>query len=360
MKGYSDSGSSSNPSPSSSPFPALSCTSSSQGTLVVVVVAEEVASTAAAVVTMIVIKIMAKIEVKIFFHLFTHCLSLSASLFRLFSPREILRHDYRLQRHIWVHLPLFWRRPYLLQLPRWYTLSLSLCLSLSVCLCLSPHTLSLGPRETSVGTEVEYSVRSGQKGPAAYNVREIDQSKVKLAPPPSSSSAAPSASDTPPVVARHRGLVSWDIDPYKNTPGILTLLTTQPQLPTSIVFTTADITKLPSNRRIAKGDEVEFDLHYMPGTLYAHARELSLFRTKKSRQVAEQIEMFTKAGVLLEHGVIDSIKGDFGFIKSCDRADQLFFRLDDLVDDTTRPNEVHPASLSLSLPLTPCLCLCVE
>lgn len=184
-----------------------------------------------------------------------------------------------------------------------------------------------------MGTEVEYSVRPGQKGPAAYNVREIDESKVKVAQPPTPAHNDDQAAQS----LRHRGLVSWEIDPYKNTPGIITLLTTQPHLPTNISFVATDILK---NRRISKGDEVEFDLHYLPGTQYAHARDISIFRTKRARQVAEQIEMFAKAGVLQEQGVIDAIKGDYGFIKSCDRADQLFFRLDDIVDETIRPNEV--------------------
>ena len=106
-------------------------------------------------------------------------------------------------------------------------------------------------------------------------------------------------------------------------------------------------TDLPKHRRIAKGDEVEFDLYYIPGTQYAHARDITLLMTKRNRHIAEQIQLFTKAGVLQEHGVIDSIKGDYGFIKSCDRADQLFFRLDDLVDEAIRPNEVCPGPTHL-------------
>lgn len=192
-----------------------------------------------------------------------------------------------------------------------------------------------------MGTEVEYSVRQGPKGPTACNVREIDESKVKIASPPPLSALPAGSEDQAKGPLRHRGLVSWEIDPYKNTPGIITLLTTQPNLPTDIAFVATDISK---NRRIAKGDEVEFDLQYLPGTQYAHARDISVFRTKRARQIAEQIQMFTKAGVLQEQGVIDAIKGDYGFIKSCDRAEQLFFRLDDIVDETIRPNEVYITS----------------
>jgi hypothetical protein len=237
-----------------------------------------------------------------------------------------------------------------------------------------------GPRITTVGTEVEYCTRQGPKGLAAYNVREIDETKIRLASPPtslpttstSSSTTAPVAAATAaaptlshdeptkgtpsPPLRRHHGLISWDIDPYKNTPGLITLLTTQPSLPSSISFLSTDLPKLSSSsssrKGISKGDEVEFDLFYIPGTAYAHARNISLVMTKRNRYIAEQIELFTKAGVVQEHGVIDSIKGDYGFIKSCDRVDQLFFRLDDLVDETIRPNEVKSIPRHSLPPLT--------
>lgn len=194
-----------------------------------------------------------------------------------------------------------------------------------------------GPADPpEIGEEVEYHVRQGPKGPAAVNVRRLDSAKIKLAPPPT-----PLPSETTEKgVKRYRGVISWDADPYKNTPGVLTLSNPQnTQVPTTISFLSNDVTKTANIRRVNKGDEVEFDLYVIPGTQYARAKDLVMFRSKRDRQIAEQIQLFTKAGVLPEHGVIDSIKSDYGFIKSCDRPDQLFFRLDDIMDETTRPNE---------------------
>ena len=38
------------------------------------------------------------------------------------------------------------------------------------------------------------------------------------------------------------------------------------------------------------------------------------------------------AGAVREQGVIETVRNDFGFIKPADRADQIYFRLDDMID----------------------------
>ena len=162
------------------------------------------------------------------------------------------------------------------------------------------------------------------------SVRVLDMSKVKKV-----------------ESARQKGIVAWEADPYKSTPGSITLSApdkgteSDPLLRgfTNASFLHVDVDK--ASRRVVKGDEVEFDLYVLPNSSYARARNLTVSCTKRDRMIGEQIRMFEEAGVSKEHGVIDSIKGrEFGFIKACDRADHLFFRLDDLVDSETLCNEV--------------------
>jgi hypothetical protein len=41
-------------------------------------------------------------------------------------------------------------------------------------------------------------------------------------------------------------------------------------------------------------------------------------------------------------GIIDAIKpGDYGFIKPADQPDQIYFRVDDFVDENVTPKEVR-------------------
>lgn len=170
-------------------------------------------------------------------------------------------------------------------------------------------------------------MRSGPRGLAATNVRVVDNSKVQK------------------MEERQRGIVTWESDPYKVTPGTIALAGRESDGndertgPNCVSFLHADVDK--GSKRVMKGDEVEFDLHTIPSSGYSRARNVTVLRTKRDRLVSDQIKMFTDAGVAMEQGVVDSIKGrDFGFIKGCDRAEDLFFRLDDLVDQETLCNEV--------------------
>ena len=142
------------------------------------------------------------------------------------------------------------------------------------------------------------------------------------------------------VEGRQRGLISWEADPFKSIPGSITLLENSTIVgPTTASFLHADIDK--SGRRVVKGDEVEFDLFILPDTHYAKATNIRVVRTRRDRVVQEQIQMFEEAGVKMEQGIIDTIKGrEFGFIRSCDRPEQIYFRLDDMVQLDTPTLEV--------------------
>jgi hypothetical protein len=203
------------------------------------------------------------------------------------------------------------------------------------------------PYDIAEKDEVEFVVRNGQRGLAATNVRIVDNSKVQK------------------MEERQRGIVTWESDPYKTTPGTIALEGGETEGASSLKrtgpncasFLHADVDK--GSRRVMKGDEVEFDLYTIPSGGYSRARNVAVLRTKRDRQVSDQIKMFAEAGVAMEQGVIDSIKGrEFGFIKGCDRADHLFFRLDDLVDQETLCNEVRQLACTSFSPCVLCFLLC--
>jgi hypothetical protein len=48
------------------------------------------------------------------------------------------------------------------------------------------------------------------------------------------------------------------------------------------------------------------------------------------------------AGAVREQGVVDTVRnGEYGFIKPADRPDQIYFRLDDFIDQEMRVSEVR-------------------
>lgn len=190
---------------------------------------------------------------------------------------------------------------------------------------------------------MEYVLRS-QPRPAAVQVRHIDPTKVQLAPPPPPKSDNETSGKAPST--KHTGIVVLESDQYKSTAGVIKL-STPFGTTSSIPYFPNAISK--SSKRIIKGDEVEFDLYIIPNTSYARAKSISLLRTKRERSIADQITQFEAAGIMKEQGVIESIKGDYGFIKACDRPDNLFFGLDDLVGDK-RPNEVNLVDTYPSFP----------
>jgi hypothetical protein len=97
-----------------------------------------------------------------------------------------------------------------------------------------------------------------------------------------------------------------------------------------------------SKLRILSGDIVSFEVVVIPGTGYARAHAIVIKMTKREKTLRDQIEQFKTSGAEREQGVIETIKGDFGFIKGADRSDQLFFRLEDVNDKDGRlPNEVN-------------------
>lgn len=182
------------------------------------------------------------------------------------------------------------------------------------------------------GDEVQFSVRSGPRGLVAAGVQRLEGGVKEKR-------------------SQVRGVVQKEADQYKFSPGILLLSTnnntedpSQQQQQHQVPYMPADVSK--SSRRIMKGDEVEFDLYVIPppqagrGGGYRRGHAIRLVRTRSDILIAEQIQELERSGAAREHGVIDTIKNDFGFVRPCDRPEQIFFRLEDVLDKEQHlPNE---------------------
>eukprot|EP00603_Paraphysomonas_imperforata_P008348 CAMPEP_0114425774 /NCGR_PEP_ID=MMETSP0103-20121206/7420_1 /TAXON_ID=37642 ORGANISM="Paraphysomonas imperforata, Strain PA2" /NCGR_SAMPLE_ID=MMETSP0103 /ASSEMBLY_ACC=CAM_ASM_000201 /LENGTH=1204 /DNA_ID=CAMNT_0001594643 /DNA_START=179 /DNA_END=3793 /DNA_ORIENTATION=- len=199
------------------------------------------------------------------------------------------------------------------------------------------------------GDEVQFVLRHGPRGPVAAQVRRLEGGvKIKK--------------------AKVLGIVEKEADQYKFSPGLIGVScfphfspdgaevevpegTVSP--PQAVPFMPVDVSK--GSRRIMKGDEVEFDLYVIPEAPrqdqgqrqaggpwkgYSRGHSIKLVRTRNDRLIAEQIKELESSGVAREQGVIDTIKNDFGFVRPADRQEQIFFRLEDVLDAKQHiPNE---------------------
>ena len=94
-----------------------------------------------------------------------------------------------------------------------------------------------------------------------------------------------------------------------------------------------------NQRRIVKGDEVELTLskvNGLPLSAYSRGTHCKVLRTKRDRLLAEQVQQMLSVGAVREQGIIETIRNnEFGFIKPADRTDQIYFRVDDVIDQVT-------------------------
>ena len=171
------------------------------------------------------------------------------------------------------------------------------------------------------GDEVQFTLRSGPRGYVAANVKLVDGgTKVKR--------------------SGVRGVVEKECDQYKYLPGLISVTDSSSDSTTtqSVPYMPGDINK--SSRRLMKGDEVELDLYVIPDKGYTRAHSVKLTRTRKDRLIAEQVKDLESRGVAREQGVIETIKNDFGFIRPMNQPEQMFFRLEDVLDSSEHlPNE---------------------
>lgn len=86
-------------------------------------------------------------------------------------------------------------------------------------------------------------------------------------------------------------------------------------------------------RRIIVGDSVKFNICSISGTSYSRAYDIQLVQSKKDKLLAEQLTSMLEKGAAAEQGHIESVRGEFGFIRGADRTDEdVYFKLDDVVE----------------------------
>jgi cold shock CspA family protein len=179
----------------------------------------------------------------------------------------------------------------------------------------------------AIGDEVCFRERSGPRGPIAQNVRPVSQQNVKV------------------VRSKVTGVVIREPDAHRSASvgsGCVQVtsernLPSEIEIPEFVAFIMGDTGSGSRLTRVVKGDEVQFDLSYMEGTNYFIGKGGVLIRTKKQKQLAIQTQRMLDAGVRREVGVIESMHGDYGFIKPQDRREQVYFRTDDVVDAEHAP-----------------------
>lgn len=84
----------------------------------------------------------------------------------------------------------------------------------------------------------------------------------------------------------------------------------------------------------ANGDEVVFDLQYIPDTSYARAVTLEVVKSAAERRRAERIAELERMGAKKEQGIVDTINrgGEYGFIKCADRPGSIYMKMSDAMD----------------------------
>lgn len=93
---------------------------------------------------------------------------------------------------------------------------------------------------------------------------------------------------------------------------------------------------------------MEVTLLHIPGTTFLKAKNLKVTRNKRELAMAAQIDQMLAAGLTREQGIIETIKGEYGFIKPADRADQIYFKLDDIPAEKGKPEEVKTLAFNFT------------
>lgn len=99
-----------------------------------------------------------------------------------------------------------------------------------------------------------------------------------------------------------------------------------------------DVTSLPRNVLLDRGDFVEFTLSKVAGSGLLLASDIHLKQQRREREkekaIAQQIQRMLDSGAVREIGIVTAVKNkEYGFIKAQDRKDELYFRMDGFLGD---------------------------
>lgn len=169
--------------------------------------------------------------------------------------------------------------------------------------------------------EVEFSCKNSPKGPAAVNVCYVHpECKVKA--------------------LQLRGIVKKEYDAHRFYPGVIEIHPDSANGLNNLKYVCflQDDVKDKFNKKVMKEDDVQFDVFLIPNSSYSRATNINITLTRREKVIEEQVRSIVASGAEREQGVIETIKGDYGFIKGVDRSELVFFRLEDLFSKFL-PNE---------------------
>jgi len=177
--------------------------------------------------------------------------------------------------------------------------------------------------DMKLGDEISFITRNTNRGPQAEELNLIDDNnKIIIENIKGNIIREPRASN--------------DI----GKPGEIQIIansTYNGELPKTATFFLEDMNNGSNLRRFAIGDEVEFKIVFLCNSFsYSRAQDIKITKTKRDKGISDMVQRMLEAGVLREEGKVESVKGDFGFIKPVDRPNQIFFRIDDVVDSNTK------------------------
>jgi cold shock CspA family protein len=164
--------------------------------------------------------------------------------------------------------------------------------------------------------EVMFQMRVGPRGAAAVNISPLNPA-LKV------------------VIQEVAGVISKEPDPHRHITGAIEYTPPGGDVVAKIPAALLPEEFTSSQTRMVKGDEVTFALETIPGSSYFRARCVVVKRTKRERQIAEQIKGMFDMGIPRCQGIVDSIKGEYGFIRRVDSPIQIYFRVDDVIQKDT-------------------------
>lgn len=176
-----------------------------------------------------------------------------------------------------------------------------------------------------VGDKVGYFPRSSNKGQQAEGVRYLAPHLEKIIP-------------------TARGVILRNPDRHRNLMGLLEvdLASLKPEVAAvferskEIPFRHNDIVEssIPKHYRMDKGDTVEISISKVHDSSLMFACNVKMLALNKERQIAVQIQRMLDAGAVREMGVVSTLKrGEYGFIRAQDRKEEIYFRMDDAVEE---------------------------
>jgi cold shock CspA family protein len=182
-----------------------------------------------------------------------------------------------------------------------------------------------------IGDLVSFTAHQSSKGLAASRIKQIHEELESL-----SKKVLGTISRIP---ERHRsncGLLEVELSSLSNDHH--PLLRRKPV--NTIAYRPNDLnnSQLPRTTLLERGDFVEFTLSKVPGCGLLLATDIHLKKLKREREreksLAQQIQRMIDAGAVREIGIVTSLKNkEYGFIKSQDRKDEVYFRMDGFLDD---------------------------